>query len=379
MIERDLVAGIRAVLPDKKAVIVLGPRQSGKSTLLEQLSPHLKAPVLWMNGDESDVRALFSNPTSAQLKSLIGTHRTLVIDEAQRIENIGICIKLIVDQLKGVKVIATGSSAFELANQINEPLTGRKWEFRLMPLSFGEMVSHTSLLDEKRQLQSRLVYGYYPEIVTESSHSEKRLKELADSYLYKDILTWERIQKPDKLEKLTQALSFQVAQVISNHELGQLCGLNAETVEKYIQLLEKAFVVYRLYSYSRNPRNELKKSCKIYFCDNGIRNAVINQFNPVRLRADAGQLWENWFITERIKYLRSRQRNASSFFWRTLAKQEVDYVEESDGKLLAIECKWGNAGRGKVSRAFSDRYQHAACHVATPGTAEQFLLYQGDK
>jgi predicted AAA+ superfamily ATPase len=265
MINRAIENIVVKKLTDKKAIILLGPRQSGKSTLLEMLSPQLKQPVLWWNGDETDVRAFLEKPTSTLLKSLIGKNKTVIIDEAQRIENIGLCIKLITDNIKQVKIIATGSSAFELANKINEPLTGRKWEYHLYPLSFGEMVAHTNLLEEKRLLQHRLIYGYYPEIVTSPGNEQDLLKQLANSYLYKDILTWERIQKPDKLEKLVQALAFQTAQVISYHELGQLCGLNSETVEKYIKLLEKAFIVFRLSSFSRNLRNELKKVLKYIF------------------------------------------------------------------------------------------------------------------
>ena len=255
MIKRAVEDIISNRLTDNKAIILLGPRQAGKSTLLQLMQPRLKQPVAWWNGDETDIRILLEQPTSTKLLSLIGQSKTVVIDEAQRIENIGLCIKLITDNSKDVKVIATGSSAFELANKINEPLTGRKWEYHLYPFSFGEMVAHTNLLEEKRLLHHRLVYGYYPEIVTTPGNEQARLKQLANSYLYKDILTWERIQKPDKLEKLVQALAFQMAQLISYNELGQLCGLNAETVEKYISLLEKAFIVFRLRAFSRNLRN----------------------------------------------------------------------------------------------------------------------------
>ena len=285
-----------------------------------------------------------------------------------------LCIKLIADNIKTVKVIATGSSAFELANKINEPLTGRKWEYHLYPLSFGEMVAHTNLLEEKRLLHHRLVYGYYPEIVTSPGNEQALLKQLANSYLYKDILTWERIQKPDKLEKLVQALAFQTAQLISYNELGQLCSLNAETVEKYINLLEKAFIVFRLPAFSRNLRNELKKSYKIYFYDNGLRNAVINQFSPVNLRNDTGQLWENWFISERLKYLNNTEKNVSRFFWRTLAQQEVDYIEDTNGKITAFECKWNPKANGAVSRAFGNAYPAAAAHIVHPENAENYLL-----
>ncbi len=374
MIKRSLEATIAAKLKDNKAIILLGPRQTGKSTLLQLMQPQLQQPIAWWNGDETDIRSLLEKPSSTQLNSLIGSNKTVVIDEAQRIENIGICIKLITDNIKDVKVIATGSSAFELANKINEPLTGRKWEYHLYPLSFGEMVAHTSLLEEKRLLYHRLLYGYYPEIVTSPGNEQAALKQLANSYLYKDILTWERIQKPDKLEKLVQALAFQTAQLISYNELGQLCGLNSETVEKYINLLEKAFIVFRLPAFSRNLRNELKKSYKVYFYDNGLRNAVINQFNPVNLRNDTGQLWENWFISERMKYLNNTGQYASRFFWRTLAQQEVDYIEDANGTVTAFECKWNIRAKGGLSRAFSNAYPTAVTHIIHPENADEFLL-----
>ena len=352
----------------------MGPRQVGKSTLLQLMQDKLKPPVVWWNGDEADVRSFLERPTSNRLRSLIGKNKTLVIDEAQRIENIGLCIKLITDKIKDVKVIATGSSAFELANKINEPLTGRKWEYHLYPLSFGEMVSHTSLMEERRLLQHRLVFGYYPEVVTNSANDQALLKQLANSYLYRDILTWEKIQKPDKLEKLVQALSFQIGQLISYRELGQVCGLNNETTEKYINLLEKAFIVFRFPSFSRNLRNELKKSYKIYFYDNGLRNAVINQFNSANLRNDIGQLWENWFVSERMKYLNNRGMNSTRFFWRTLAQQEVDYIEEANGKITAFECKWNPKTKNQVSGTFIAAYPDAKSHVVHSENFEDYLL-----
>jgi uncharacterized protein len=374
MIKRSIRDTIATKLKDNKAIILLGPRQAGKSTLLQMMQPQLKQPIAWWNGDETDIRSLLEKPSSTQLRSLIGNNKTVVIDEAQRIENIGICLKLITDNIKEVKVIATGSSAFELANKINEPLTGRKWEYHLYPLSFGEMVAHTNLLEEKRLLHHRLLYGYYPEIITSPGDEQELLKQLANSYLYKDILTWERIQKPDKLEKLVQALAFQMAQLISYNELGQLCGLNAETVEKYINLLEKAFIVFRLPAFSRNLRNELKKSYKIYFYDNGLRNAVINQFSPANLRQDIGQLWENWFISERMKFLNNTQKQLSRFFWRTLAQQEVDYIEDSNGTISAFECKWNAKAKGGVSRAFNNAYPDAKTHIVHPENAYDFLM-----
>ncbi|WP_336517092.1 ATP-binding protein [Pollutibacter soli] len=365
---------IQARLGDNKIIILSGPRQAGKTTILEEMTELFTQPVAWWNGDETDIRAMLEKPTSTRLKSLIGKNRTIIIDEAQRIENIGICLKLIYDKVKDVKLIATGSSSFELANKINEPLTGRKWEFHLYPFSFGEMVNNSSLLEEKRLLKHRLIYGYYPDIVNAAGDEEARIKQLANSYLYKDILTWERIQKPDKLEKLVQALSFQVAQLISYHELGQVCGLNSETVEKYINLLEKAFIVYRLYSFSRNPRNELKKSMKIFFYDNGLRNAVINQFAHAELRSDIGQLWENWFVTERLKKISNDGKTMSRYFWRTVNQQEVDYIETSGKKISAFECKWNPNAKGQVSRAFVNAYPDAQAHVVTPENVEEYLL-----
>ena len=307
MVNRLVFSNIQKKLKGNKAIIVLGPRQVGKTTLLNQLFK--TKDILWLNGDDADTRHLLSNVNASKLKSIIGKNQIIIIDEAQRIENIGVCIKIIVDQIKDVKVIATGSSAFELANKIKEPLTGRKWEFQLYPFSFEEMVNTHGLLTEKRLLENRLIYGYYPEVINNPNDAQAIIKSLADSYLYKDVLTLDRIQKPEKLETLVRALALQVGSEVSYNELSQLCGLDKETVEKYIQLLEKAFVVFRLGSFSRNLRNELKKSRKIYFYDNGIRNAVINQFSPIASRTDVGALWENLIISERVKYNRYHQKD----------------------------------------------------------------------
>lgn len=342
--------------------------------MLEQLSSKLIAPVIWWNGDDADIRNILENTTSTSLRSLLGKAKTLVIDEAQRIDNIGISIKLIIDQLKDVKVIATGSSAFELANHINEPLTGRKWEYNLFPFSFGEMVNEHGLLNEKRLLNHRLIYGYYPEIVVNPGEEEIRLKQLSDSYLYKDILNWEKIQKPDKMEKLLQALAFQVGNEVSYHELGQLTGLDNQTTEKYINLLERAFIIFRLGSLSRNLRNELKKSRKIYFYDNGIRNAVINQFSPANLRQDIGALWENFVVSERIKLLAYEQINCNKYFWRTHAQQEIDYIEERNGLMTAYEIKWNIHSKAKFPKTFINAYQDVNTKVITPENIHEFLL-----
>jgi predicted AAA+ superfamily ATPase len=374
MIQRLIYKRLVAKLKDEKALIILGPRQVGKTSLLHQIEKELVPPVLWLNGDEADTRALLSNPTSTSLKAIIGQAKTLIIDEAQRIENIGLCMKLVTDQIKQVKLVVTGSSSFELANKINEPLTGRKWEFQLYPFSYYEMAQATSAIEERRLLEHRLVFGYYPEIILHPGEEAERLKELSQSYLYKDILTWERIQKPDKLEKLVQALAFQVGNQVSYTELGQLCGLDNETTEKYIGLLEKAFIVFRLGALSRNLRNELKKSRKIYFFDNGLRNAVINQFSPAGLRQDIGALWENFLMSERLKTISYANIHCNRYFWRTVAQQEIDYIEESDGQMQAYEFKWNEHSKTKIPSSFLNAYPGSQGQVITKENFESFLM-----
>ncbi len=373
MIQRAIVNNIKKRLNDEKALIILGARQVGKSTLLKQLDKEFKQPCLWWNGDDADIRELLQESNATQLKSLLGNAKTLIIDEAQRIKNIGLTIKIIIDQIKDIKVIATGSSAFELANQVNEPLTGRKWEYLLFPISYQEMEQHSNFLEEKRLLEHRLIYGSYPEIINHLGDEQQRLKQLADSYLFKDILIWERIKKPEKLEKLLQALAFQVGNEVSYNELSKTTGLDNQTVENYIQLLEKTFIIFRLPSFSRNLRNELKKSRKIYFYDNGLRNAVINQFNSINLRNDIGALWENYIISERIKFKNYNQVYANHFFWRTHAQQEIDYIEEQNGKLFAYEFKWNPHTKTKFPKSFLTTYNPQETKVITKENYRDFI------
>jgi len=373
MIARLLTDRLLPKMDDHKALIILGPRQSGKTTLVKMLMDQISTPFLWWNGDDFLVRSMLSEPTVANLQSLIGDSQLLVIDEAQRIENIGLCIKLIVDNIHGVKVIATGSSAFELANRINEPMTGRKWEYVLLPLSFKEMVKNHGALKEQSSLHQRMIFGYYPEVINNPGKEKEILKQLADSYLYKDILTWERIHKPDRMEKLVRALAFQVGNLVSYHELGQITGLDNETVEKYINLLEKAFIVYRLGTLSRNLRNELKSTRKIFFYDNGIRNALINSFNPIEMRDDVGALWENFLMTERLKYIHSHDHWCNRYFWRTHAQQEIDYIEEFDGKLHAYEFKWKARGTEKIPVSFVKGYPENVTAIISQTNFSGFL------
>ncbi|MCX6269343.1 MAG: ATP-binding protein [Bacteroidetes bacterium] len=374
MVKRLLERKLSERFSDSKALIITGPRQSGKTTLVRLFVDQRKEPCLWWTGDDFEVRSMLSNITVARLKSIIGNNHVLVIDEAQRIENIGLCIKMIVDNIPDVKVIATGSSAFELANRINEPLTGRKWEYLLAPFSFKEMADAEGLLHEKSMLHHRLVFGYYPEVVMNPGNERSVLKQLADSYLYKDILVWENIHKPERMERLIQALALQIGNEVSFHELGKVTGLNNETVEKYIDLLEKAFVIFRLRSFSRNLRNELKRSRKIYFFDNGIRNAVVNAFNPIDLRDDKGALWENFMISERMKVNAYNETFVNRYFWRTHAQQEIDYIEEHDSKLQAFEFKWNSRSRVLKHHVFLKAYPQSEIQTIGP---ENFFAFAG--
>jgi predicted AAA+ superfamily ATPase len=372
MILRHIQNDVEDRLFRGKALILLGPRQVGKTTLLEMLF-HDRQDVLFLNGDESDVRELLGDTTSTRLRSVIGSNRIVCIDEAQRIKNIGLTLKLITDQIKEVQVIATGSSAFELAGHVTEPLTGRKFEYHLYPLSFGEMVSHQGLLEEQRMLEHRLMFGYYPEIVTSPGNEKELLSSLSGSYLYKDILMLDNIKKPAMLEKLLRAIAFQLGNEVSQNELSRLIGADVHTVEKYIDLLEKTFVIFRLPSYSRNVRTEIRRGRKIYFYDNGIRNAVIVNYTQPSQRTDLGALWENFLISERMKFLANHRISANRFFWRTTQQQEIDYIEERDGKLFAWEFKWNPAAQTRPPKTFTRAYPDTEIVTITPKNYDSFL------
>lgn len=373
MIHRTLHNIVLSKLNKDKAIILMGARQVGKTTLLKQLFQE-SLDVLWLNGDELDVQNLFENISSTRLKLIFGGKKYIIIDEAQRIKDIGLKLKLITDQLPQIQLIATGSSSFDLANQVNEPLTGRKWEYKMYPLSFEEMVNYHGLLDEKRLLQHRLVYGYYPDVVNNPGNEKEILKQLSDSYLYKDILMWEQIKKPDKLLKLLQAIAFQIGSQVSFSELGQICSLDTKTVEKYIVLLEQCFVIFRLGSFSRNLRNELKNSKKIYFYDNGIRNALIADFSLLENRQDIGALWENFLISERKKRQEYHLLWKNNWFWRTTDQKEIDYIEEGDGQINAYEFKWNPAAKYKIPKKFLETYPNATFNLVHRDNMEEFLL-----
>ncbi len=358
----------------QKVIVLIGPRQVGKTTLLTEIANEMKIDFIWFNGDERDVREQLSNTTSTELAQLIGNKKLIVIDESQLIDNVGRTLKLFADNFKDIQVIATGSSAFELRNKLNEPLTGRKKEFHLFPISYSETVNHLGKLEAKRLLEIRLIYGMYPEVVSNMGEEKKILQELLSNNLYKDLLMIEGIQKPALLEKLLQVLAFQVGSEVSYHELGQLLGkVNPATIEKYIDLLEKAFIIFRLNALSRNQRNEIKKGKKIYFYDNGVRNALIKSFNPLTMRNDVGILWENFIISERMKANEYNQVWVNKYFWRTTDQAEIDYIEEENELLRCTEFTWNKGRKKQLPKSFQASYPNHSFEIITNENFEEFV------
>ncbi|HRG08202.1 MAG TPA: ATP-binding protein [Cyclobacteriaceae bacterium] len=372
MIKRLIHDQINANLFSGKAIILLGPRQVGKTTLLKNLaSGH---PVLWLNADEPDVRSVLNQATSTALRNMIGKNKIVIIDEAQRLENAGLTLKLITDNINEVQLIATGSSSFELSDKIKESLAGRKWEYHLFPMATEELINHQGALEEKRLLEHRLIYGYYPEVVTSQQQEREILRSIAESVLYKDVLALEQIKKPATLERLLKALALQMGQEVSFQELGQIVEADKETVERYIYILEQAFIIFRLPAFSRNARNELKRARKIYFYDNGIRNSIIANFNTLALRTDKGALWENYLVSERMKFTHYNRMLGSSYFWRTAQQQEIDYIEDRDGILHAFEFKW--TGSSKLPKTFSSAYPEHTFNVINTENYLDFVTHQ---
>lgn len=374
MIKRLLEERIRQDLFSGKAICLMGARQTGKTTLLKQLFETRK-DTLWLNADLMQVRDMFEQVSLGVIRSIIGNHKIVVIDEAQRIADVGIKMKLITDNFPEVQLVLTGSSSFDLSQKINEPLTGRKWEYRLYPLSFNELKNHTNTIEEIGNLPIRLLYGSYPEIVTHPGEEERRLIALAESYLYKDVLEWGGIKKTDKLTKLLQALAYQIGSEVSYSELANMLQIDAETVEKYITILEKAFVIFRVGSFSRNMRNELKFAKKVYFYDTGIRNAIIRNFAPIDIRQDIGALWENWMVSELRKKQDFLYGNTSLYFWRTTTQREIDYIEERNGQIAAYEFKWNVKKRSSKQETFLAAYPNATLQTITPHNYIEFLSY----
>lgn len=376
MIKRAIEERIHNALAKKKVVTIMGPRQVGKSTLAGAMIPE-DANVLEINGDNTDVQTMFVNVDDTKMKVLIGNKNFLLVDEAQKIGNVGNMLKIVAEKSDDVKVIVTGSSAFKLAEAVNESLTGRKREFRLYPLSFKEMSDETSALEESRLIDHRLIYGYYPEVVTSPGDEKEVIKELIDSYLYKDVLEENDIAKQDKLVRLVQALAFQIGSTVSANELAGLVGVDAKTVERYIDILEKCYIIFTLPSYAKNQRNELKFARKIYFWDMGIRNGVIGNMAPVSLRSpeELGHMWENFLIAERIKRNDYAGRTfVQHYFWRTQQKKEVDLIEIEDGMMTGFEIKRKEGKRVGAPASFTAAYPDARFECVTPSDLMSFLM-----
>ncbi len=359
----------------KKVLVVIGARQVGKTTVVKKVVDGYGVNSKYINGDEADIYPIFRNPTSTQLKALIGNNKIVVIDEAHQIPNIGCALKLIIDTYPDIQVIATGSSSFDIGNRVNEPLTGRKFEYMMHPLWVGELVEHYGLLEETRLLHHRMVFGSYPDVVVNQGDEVAILKNLVSSYLYRDVLQLDGIKKPSLLTKILIALAYQLGSEVSINEVAQLVGSNSHTVERYIDLLEKSFVIFRLRAFSRNMRNELKKSQKIYFYDNGVRNAVIGNYSALINRTDVGALWENYLMSERIKKLELEGFYGYRYFWRTTQQQEIDLLEEIDGQIYAFEFKWNaKSKKDKIPRSFTNHYPDAKTMVVTPENYLDFLI-----
>ncbi|PIR72310.1 MAG: AAA family ATPase [Candidatus Nealsonbacteria bacterium CG10_big_fil_rev_8_21_14_0_10_36_24] len=333
---------LRNLIKPNKVVVIYGPRRCGKTTLLKKFLEQVNEKYLLVQGEDIFVQEYLSSQSIAKLKNFIGDHKLLAVDEAQKIPNIGLNLKLIVDNIGGVKIIATGSASFDLYQKIGEPLTGRKITLRLFPLSQMELSQIEKLHETKANLETRLIFGSYPEAIL-AEDDQKRilyLKELVSSYLYKDILEVNGLKHSDRLVKILQLLAFQIGSEVSFTEIAGQVGLNKKTVERYLDLLEKVFVIFKIKGFSRNLRKEISKTAKYYFYDLGVRNALINNFNSINLRNDIGALWEDYIISERIKKQEYLKIQANNYFWRTYDKKEIDFIEEKEGKLYAFKIKW---------------------------------------
>lgn len=376
MISRKLTQNMQDDFFKGKVIVLIGARQVGKTTEVKKIISDLGQEAQYLNGDETDIHHFFKKPSSTKLNALTNNKKVLVIDEAHQIPQIGLALKLLIDTFPDIQIVATGSSSFDIGNRVNEPLTGRKFEYQMFPFSFSELVTSNGLLEETRLLEHRLVFGSYPEVVVKQGDEVKILRELVSSYLYRDVLRLDGVLKPTLLSNILMALAFHVGSEVSLNELAQTVGSNPHTVDRYIDLLEKSFVLFRLRAFSRNIRNELKKSQKIYFFDNGVRNAVIGNYSAVHQRTDAGALWENYLMSERLKALSYQGFYGTRYFWRTLQQQEIDLIEEVDGQLFAYEFKWNSNStkRAKIPKTFTNNYPEAKCEIITPENYVDFLL-----
>lgn len=368
-IPRAIEESIVNKLQPNKVIVLLGARRVGKTLLLNHLIEHsIHEPFLFFNGEDMAVQALLSQRTAENYKRLLGDKKLLILDEAQKLEDIGQILKFMVDTIEGLKVIATGSSVFDLSNKLGEPLTGRKYTFKIFPLAQMEYSAIENSVQTMAKLEERLIYGCYPELVHLPSNQEKAdyLNEMVDAYLLKDILEFDGIRNAAKMLNLLRLIAFQIGKEVSLEELGRQLALSRNTVEKYLDLLSKVFVVYKLSGFNRNLRSEITKTNRWYFYDNGIRNALIRNYNPLSIRNDAGELWENYVLTERVKFQHYTNIQASNYFWRTYEQQEIDWIEESGGRLSAYEIKWNPAKTVRVPTAWTKAYPESSFQVIHP-------------
>ena len=371
MYQRTIKNTIRDKIGKGKAIIIVGARQVGKTTLIKDLLK--EKAFLFLDADDPSTRKLLTSPNTEQIRSIIGESKIVFIDEAQRINGIGLTLKIITDQFTDVQLFVSGSSSFDLGNQLNEPLTGRKWEYELFPISWEEFEMKEGYVKAEQQLENRLLYGMYPEVLNDKGNEREVLKNLASSYLYRDILAFSEIRKPEILDNLLLALALQVGNEVNYNELAQTIGVNKITIQKYIDILEKGYIVFRLNSFSRNLRTEIKRNRKIYFYDNGIRNMIIGNFNPLALRTDVGALWENFLISERKKQNIYKNTFARMYFWRTKQQQEVDFVEEKEGQVYGFEFKWKAKLKIKLPQTFVKAY-NAETKIIDKSNFREFIV-----
>lgn len=368
-LERAITSKLLNKLIANKVLVLLGARRVGKTILIQELlKRHIKEPYLMLNGEDMATMAILAQRTVENYQRLIGTKKLLIIDEAQKIPEIGLALKLMVDSITGLKIIATGSSVFDLSNKLGEPLTGRKYTFYLFPLAQMEYSNSENLVETRARLEERMIYGCYPELLSLTGNDEKAvyLNEMVGSYLLKDILEYEGIKNSSKVLKLLQLIAFQIGKEVSLEELGKQLGISRNTVERYLDLLSKVFVIYRLPGFSRNLRNEITKTSRWYFYDNGIRNALINNFNPLMIRNDTGELWENYLLAERLKFQHYNGIHSNNYFWRTYQQQEIDLIEEREGKLFAYEIKWRSGKVVRIPSAWVKAYPESSFEVIHP-------------
>lgn len=376
-IERAIREQFISKLQPNKVVVLLGARRTGKTVFLKKfLSENISEPYLFLNGEDMAVQNSLANRTVENYKLILGNTKLLVIDEAQKITDIGLILKLMIDNIEGLKIIATGSSVFDIANKLGEPLTGRKYSINIFPFAQLEFSKYENIIETRSRLQERLIYGSYPELIHVQGPEEKKdyLRELVNSYLLRDILEFEGVRNSEKMYALLRLIAFQIGKEVSLEELGRQLALSRNTVEKYLDLLSKVFVIYKLPGFSRNLRSEITKTSRWYFIDNGIRNTLINNFNSIALRNDIGELWENYVLSERLKFQHYKGEIANNYFWRTYEQKEIDWIEEKDGKLSAYEIKWNPDKIIKAPLTWEKAYPDSSFTVINPENYTSWIM-----